>query len=129
MAIETQLPADADKHLSGRAAKEFGDAISKYADDLLKETNRLEATAKSTGGDPEITSNMVKDADLLLRRGWVRPKKKRSLVAAQITAAVGGFITGLLTDGERLKEPGMLVLFVVVLAITITATVISVMGE
>jgi hypothetical protein len=129
MALDLKIPDDATKYLKERAAAEYQVAVEKYAADLLKEASRLEAAATGTAGEPEITSTMVKDADILLRRGYVRPSKKPLLITAQLLATVGGFVTGLLADTEKLKAPGTLVFFIVLLAVTITAAVVAVLKD
>jgi lysozyme family protein len=72
---------------------------------------------------------MVKDADILLRRGYARPAKKPLLIGTQLVATVGGFMTGILADMDKLRDPNTLVLFVVVLAVTITAAVLALLKE
>lgn len=129
MALDLKVPDDATKHLKERAAAEYRDAVERYAGDLLKEASRLEAANKGTSGDPEITSTMVKDADILLRRGYARPSKKPFLIGAQLVATVGGFVTGLLADMEKLRDATTLVWFVVLLAVTITAAVLALVKE
>ena len=129
MALDLKVPDDAGTHLKDRAAAEYQDAVERYAGDLLKEASRLEAANKSTGGAPEITSTMVKDADILLRRGYARPSKKPLLIGAQLVATVGGFITGLLADMDKLRDATTLVVFVVFLAITIAAAVLALVKE
>lgn len=129
MPLELKIPDMASKYLNRQAESHYKKAVEGYAEDLLKEASRLEATAKSGTGDPEITSTMVKDADLLLRRGWVRPAKKPYLILAQIIATIGGFLTGLLADMDKLKDVVTLVVFVVLLTVTITATVVAVLKD
>lgn len=129
MPLDLKLPDDAAKYLNQQAANQYKHAVEGYAEDLLKEASRLEATAKSSPGDPEITSTMVKDADLLLRRGWVRPAKKPLLIASQLLATIGGFLTGLLADMDKLKDAATLVVFVVLLTVTITAAVVALMKD
>jgi len=117
------------EYLNERAKAEFKEAVDRYAEALLKEASRLESATKSTAGKPEITSTMVKDADILLRRGYTHPRKQVSLIAAQLVATVGGFFTGILADATRLKEPSGLAIFVVVLTITTASAVITVVKE
>ena|ERR1700722_18236661 len=91
----------------------------------LGEANRLEAATKSTRGTPEITSTMIRDANILLRRGYSRPPKGSLLIISQIASTVGALATGLLANTEKLNQPGGLALFVLVLVVTITATVLA----
>jgi hypothetical protein len=129
MTFDLKVPDEVTKHLKERAAAEYRGAVERYAVDLLKEASRLEAANKGTSGDPEITSTMVKDADILLRRGYARPSKKPLLIGAQLVATVGGFVTGLLADMDKLRDANALVLFVVILTLTITAAVVALVKD
>jgi hypothetical protein len=120
---------DALEYLNTPARTIFRSSLQSYSEALLREASRLEAAGKSTPGSPEITSTMVKDADILLRRGYSRPRKQPLLIMSQLVATVGGFLTGLLADANRLKEPKGLVLFVLVLTVTITAAVIAILKD
>lgn len=102
--------------------------VGQYCADLLAEASRIEA-AQNTSGSSELTSTMIRDADLILRRGYARRRKTPLLIGAQLVAAVGGFVTGLLTDKDSLKDPSQMVIFVALLTVTVTATVIAVMKE
>lgn len=114
--------------MNGPAQTAFATAVSRYSADLLAEASRLEA-ATNTSGTAELTSTMVQDADLLLRRGYAKRRKSRLLVCAQIVSAVGGWLTGVLTNGNVLKTPLGLGSFVVVLTVTLTALLVAVMKE
>lgn len=127
MPVEINISDEGTKYLNTPARDQLRVAVESYSGDLLKEASRLEATAKTTAGNPEITSSMVRDADLLLRRAYRRPKKK-SLVIVQIVAAVTGFLTGLLTD-LALKDPGWMIAFVVVLSVALTTTIFLVLKD
>jgi hypothetical protein len=129
VALQVPLRDSSTETLNPPAQTALSEAVSRYATDLLAEAGRLEAVVNTSGKPPELTSSMIQDADLLLRRGYSKPKKTRGLQAAQILAAVGGFLTGFLTDAEKLNQPLTLVAFVVILAGTITATVVSVVRE
>jgi hypothetical protein len=120
---------DTLKYLNAPARAIFRSSVQLYSEALLREASRLEAAGKSTPGSPEITSTMVKDADILLRRGYSRPRKGPLLVVSQLVATVGGFLTGLLADASRLKEPQGLALLILVLTVTITAAVIAILKD
>jgi len=129
VAVQITVADVGGEMLNPQAQAALTEATGRYAADLLAEAGRLEAVVNTSGGSPELTSSMIQDADLLLRRGYWKPKKTWGIQAAQISAAVGGFATGFLSDAEKLKEPVALVVFVLVLAGTITATVVSVVKE
>lgn len=123
MPIDITIPDHAVKYLNAPAATKLKALVEAYCNDLLKEASRLEANIKTSSGDPEFTSSMIQDADLLLRRGYSRPKQGRLFVGAQIVAPASGIVTGFLADSETLKDPLWLITFVVLLTITISATV------
>jgi len=115
--------------LKGPALTAFDEAVERYRADLFAEASRLEAALNSAGRAPEITSSMVQDADLLMRRGYAKRPKSGWLMLCKIGSAIGGFVTGILADADKLKDPQTLVTFIVVLSTTIVATVVSAMKE
>jgi len=129
MALSLSVQALAATPLNAPAHAALTDAVGVFATDVLAEAGRLEAVLNTSGTPPEITSSMIRDAALLVRRGYARPHRRRSLQAAQILATVGGFLTGLLADADKLKDTMTLALFIFLLASTITASVITVMKE
>jgi hypothetical protein len=124
MPLRIHVPDDDTRYLNSPAVAELESSMRKFSDDLLKEASRLEAASKTTSGNPEITSSMIRDATLLLRRGYRKPRKDRGLVGAQVVAAVTTLVTGLLADLEKLKDPILMIVFIVFLSIAITATVL-----
>lgn len=124
MPIQITVADNATQHFNPHAIAIAQASVGKYADDLCKEAGRLEAALRTTGGDPEITSSMVRDADLLLRRGYRQPRLGVWTITAKVGAPVAGFLTGLLADLQKLTDPAWLIAFIVLLAITITVTVI-----
>jgi hypothetical protein len=122
MQITVSLGEDGKNELGPAASKEFHSALDRYADNLLREAERLEAAQRSTAGPPELTGSNVKDADWALRRGLANRQKPWSVRVCQLFSAVGGLTVGLLYDKDSLREPGALVLFVCVLALTLGTT-------
>lgn len=129
MPVEISIHDDDIKYLNRPAKAELQKVIENYYNDLLKEANRLEATSKATQGSPEITSTLIKDADLLFRRGYRKPKRSPWLKAAQIGSTVASVITGILADPETLKSTLLIILFIVVFSIAIATTVLVVAKE
>jgi hypothetical protein len=129
MPVQIELPDESLTHLNQQAQEECRRAVDRYAQDLLREAGRLEATGRTAAGNPEITSSMVKDADLLMRRGYARRPKGVVMTIAQVMAPVSGAITGLLADMQKLRDPGTLILFVFLLAFTITTTAVVVLKD
>lgn len=124
-----KIPGDAVRYLNQQGLHQFITLVERYAIELLTEARRLEASGRSTNGDPEITSTLVRDADLHLRRGYRRRSKSLLLFVCQLIGTVGAWITGLLSDVELLKDPLLLMGFVVVLVATIAAMAVTLMKE
>jgi hypothetical protein len=129
MPLQITIPDDEIKYLNPPAITELEVSVRKFSDELLQESSRLEAASKTTNGNPEITSSMVKDATLLLRRGYRKPKKSWWLVVVQIVAVATTFVTGILADFDKLKEPNSMIAFIVFLSIAITTTVLVLFKE
>jgi hypothetical protein len=129
MSLDLKAPGDAVDLLKGHAANQYCGAIERYAKDLLAEASRLEAANRGAAGHPEITSTMVGDADILLRRGYKKARRKPGLIVAQLVATVGSFLAGILADMDALKDSTVLVVFIVALAITIAAAVVALVTE
>ena len=129
MPTNVTIPEDAVRYLNHQAKEELRTSVEQYRDDLLKEASRLEAATSSAAGIPQITSSMMKDADLLLRHGYRKPRSNPLMVISRIVAPVTGVLTGLLADTELLAEPRWLVAFVVTLALTFILTTIIVVKE
>lgn len=129
MAIDINLPDDDVQHLNPPARQQLQANVEDYIDQLLEESSRLEAVQRTSEGDPEINSSMVKDAALLIGRGYQRQKKPGWLRACQIVATLSALLTGFVFDFERLKDPIMLVVFVLILAAAITFNVIVLMKD
>jgi hypothetical protein len=129
MPIQISIPDASTRYLNATALNELQARVLSYVNDVVMEAGRLEAGTHSAAGAPEITSSMLADADLLLRRGYRRPRRRRLMTCAKVLSPVGGLLTGLLADFEKLKEPINLVLFVIFLAITIATTVVVALEE
>lgn len=129
MPVHIELSDDEVKFLNENARQQVQVSVRKFAGELLEEASRLEAAGHTGQGDPQITSSMVSDANLLLRRGYARRKKHPMLIGAQVVALVGGFLTGLFADADKLKDTGNLVTFVILLTITIATSVAVVLKD
>lgn len=129
MAIQIDIPDEDVQHLNDPAQQQLQRQVEHYIDQLLEEASRLEAGQRTTEGDPEVNSSMVKDAAHLISRSYQRHKKPAWLMACQIVATLSALFTGLLFDFDRLKDPVMLIAFVVVLAVAITFNVIVLMKD
>lgn len=111
------------------AKVELTKATLVFAEDLLKETNRIEASSHSGGGSPQITSGMVADAALLIRRGLLRPKQRLGVKMLRIGAAVMSMVVGFTYNASRLQDELYLVMFLIVVALAIFLVILSTMLE
>jgi len=128
--IEVLLPEEHERHLNEPAKAELRSAIGNFAEDLLEEAGRLEAAMRTTKGDPEVTSSMVRDADLLVRRGYRKVRKPRWLVLAQIVVIASTFTTGVLLDFQKFQTtPLYLGAFIVSLAVALGTNIVVYLKE
>src|SRR5262249_54021393 len=98
MRLEVNVPDSVATSITLETAKKtYAERIERYAADLFNEASRL-AIARSPTNTPEIVGANVEDADLLFRRGYVRPRGQRSTKVWQVVSTVCGIGTGLLAD-------------------------------
>lgn len=126
MPLQLTIPDEKTAYLNEPAKEELVAAIESYSDRLLREASRLEAATSTTGTDPEITSTMVRDADLLLKRAYRKPKKKPAVIVGEIVGPTTGLIAGMLANMKLLQSPVLFAIFIVLLAISVTSTVLVV---
>lgn len=129
MPFNLTVPENLTRYLNPQAHGEAQNRVQLYAVDLLQEASRLETSSRTADADPQITSSMVADADLLLRRGYRQVRRGHWLTAAKIISPLGALVTGLFADTEKLKDPAVLVIFVICIIVTATSTVLTVVKE
>lgn len=129
MPLQFQIDDDDVKYLNHDARTALLDSIRKYGTDVLDEALRLEATAGSQLGNPQVTSGIIEDADLVLRKGYRKPKKSARFKRAQIAAIFSTFVAGLLADYSFLQEPLYLVLFVLSIVISLSLAIFLLFAE
>ncbi len=121
-----------DKALTGfndPAKAELTKAATDFIEDLVKESNRIEATRNPASGNPQVTSSMVTDASVLVRRGLAQPRKKLGGKIVRILAAVLSLAVGFTYDAAKLQDKTYMLVFVVVVALAILAATISIIME
>lgn len=127
--MEIQISENDLKGFNNKAKGKLSEAATEFVGDLIEESNRLESTRNTTGDDPEITSSMVNDARILIRRGLTQPKKGIGLKALRISAAVLSLLVGMLYDSTKLQSSGYMVFFIVVITAAILTVTISTIKE
>jgi uncharacterized membrane protein YcjF (UPF0283 family) len=111
------------------AKAELRKAANDFIEDLIKESNRIEATRNHASGNPQVTSSMVTDAAVLVRRGLAQPKKRLGGKVVRILAAVLSLAVGFTYDAVKLQDKTYMLVFVVVVALAILAATISIIME
>lgn len=129
MPIKIEIPDNDVTYLNQPAKDELKTSVREYIDELLDEATRLEAANNTSGGNPQITSSMISDAELLLRRGYKKPKKSTWIKIIQILSSVSAAIFGVMFDYEKVQEPTFIVLLLLVFAVALGTTIFVVMSE
>lgn len=103
-----------------QAEKDFNSAVQSYNDDLRKEIERIEAGSNGIGGQPEVTSNMVADAQLVFKRGPIYKKNNITNGFLHLTFSIslvifGALISNDLTDSYwKISIAGLLLVIAVI---------------
>lgn len=129
MGVNIDIPDNDVRFLNPPAQQQLKSHINEYVDQLLAEASRIEADQRTATGDPEISSSMIKDAAHLIKRGYQRHKKSGWHVTLDIAGSMSALFVGLMFDFDRLKDPVMLVLFVLLLAVALTLNIITIMRD
>lgn len=129
MPLKIDIPDEDILYLNEPAKKELHVSTKRYVIEILEEADRLEAAHNDAGGNPEITSTMIRDAIIVLRRGYKKPRPSPKLIFLKISALISSLLVGIMFDYEELKNPILLILFIVVLAIAVALSVLLIVKE
>lgn len=127
--MEIQISEVDLKGFNDRAKEKLSEAATAFIGDLIEESNRLESSRNTTGDEPEITSSMVNDAQILIRRGLAKPRKGFGLKVLRVAAAVLSLLVGVLYDTTKLQSGGYMLLFIGVITAAILTVTISIIKE
>lgn len=127
--MEIKISENDLKGFNGKAEAELAEAVAEFVGDLIEESNRLESSVNTTGDDPEITSSMVNNARVLIRRGLAQPKKGVGSKIFRVAAAVSSLLVGILYDPIKLQSGGYMFLFICVVTAAILMVTISTIKE
>ncbi len=103
MAVQIEIADDKISNFSDDARESFKKQVEKYADDLVREANLLEETARENGAAMEITSNIVLQA---ARKNKIIHTKKanRFLLVMKIVSSLSLTATGFLFDSNGFQD-------------------------
>lgn len=121
-----------DKTIAGfndPAKAELKKAGLEFLEELVRESNRIEASRNPSSGTPQVTSSIVIDAAVLIRRGLSQPKKRIGSKLLRIAAAVLSLVVGFAYDATKLQDKTYMLIFVIVVALAIIAVTISTIME
>lgn len=127
--MKIDVPDSDLKGFNDQAKQKLSAVSSSFVADLIAEANRIEATRKTTGGDAEITSSMINDAGILLRRGLATPKKGNGVKVLRVTSAILSLSVGMLFDTQQLQNSAYMLLFIGVLTAAVICVTISTILE
>jgi hypothetical protein len=127
--MEIIIPDDDLKGFNEKAKSKLKEASKEFVNDLIEESNRLESSRNTSGDDPEITSSMVNDAIILIRRGLAQPKKNLLIKGLRVLAAVLSLLVGVLYDKTKLQDSGYMFLFIAVITAAILTVTVATIKE
>lgn len=121
-----------ERNLSGfndHAKTALKKSISDFSEELIKESNRIESSRNPSSDSPQVTSGIVNDATVLIRRGLVQPKKKTRVVVCRIISAIFSLLVGIIYDATKLQDKIYMLVFIIVVVIAIISLTISIIME
>lgn len=86
--------ANPTDNLNAAASAEVESSLDKFRQDLLDEAARLEANLNAGGAPAEVTAAMIRDANLIIRRGYMRRKRTKGQIAVQFISLGGSALLG-----------------------------------
>ncbi|WP_327667210.1 hypothetical protein OHN37_27265 [Streptomyces sp. NBC_00485] len=94
MQDELRVVVPGSDGLLGPTRDALESSITKYGDGVLREAQRLESLNRSGSGPAQVTIRDVQDAEIILRRNLIPPKKDMAGQILWLIASVSGIATG-----------------------------------
>lgn len=119
---------DTDDDLDGfnaQARQKLAEVVGDFAQNVIKETRRLEGYDNTTGNPPEITSNMVREASYIVKRPFRIRKPGFKTVLIKALSILLPFVTSLFFDKNKLQDTVYLVVIASLFAFSILAVILS----
>ncbi|MEY1236103.1 hypothetical protein AB7102_00860 [Providencia manganoxydans] len=104
-------------------------AVLNYSNELIEESNRIEADRNASNKNAEVTGAIVNDAVFYIKRGLTKRKKSRLMIACKITSAIASLFAGALYDPAKFTEGHDIIYFIAAVVIAIISISISVIKE
>ena|SRR5437867_4383030 len=127
--MQIEVPDSDLKGFNEQARARLSAVTLKFAEDLVEEANRIETGRNTTQGEPEITSSMVHDAELSIRRGLGVPRKSRGSKILRVVGAVLSLAVGIVYNATKLQGAGYMFLFISVVTAAIICVTISTLTD
>ncbi|MET7948823.1 hypothetical protein [Micromonospora sp. NPDC005324] len=80
--------------LPAETTRALADVLAKRGSELIEEARRLEADTAGGSAVPMITPSLISHLDIWQRRGYIRPKKPKSLIAWTTLTLLATFVGG-----------------------------------
>src|SRR5437016_2931687 len=129
MPIEITIPDAALTGFNAQAQTKLHSVVKEFVDDLIDESNRIEAGQNTTEGAPEITSSMVSDARVFVRSGSTPRKESFGRRLVRILAPVLTLVVGVMYDKQSLQQGVYMAVFVIFIAAAILCTTLSALQD
>ncbi|KAF5028964.1 hypothetical protein DSECCO2_653520 [anaerobic digester metagenome] len=129
MPIDIQIQNESVNGFNAQAKIKLEESVNEFISDLIEEANRIESGRNTTSGSPEITSSMVNDARVLIRRGLAQPKKGLRIKILRIFSSVLSLAVGIMYDSTKLQNSGYMLFFIIVIAAAILSVTIATIKE
>lgn len=109
------------------AKNELVNVTREYINDLLDETYRLEPlNALKKTKEHEITSTLVANANLVVRRNLGKKKIRWGVKLLKLVSSILTFLTGLFYDLDKFKNNSNYpIIFIILIAITLVVITID----
>lgn len=122
MPITLIIPDDDLVGFSPPALNQVHTSITVIANDVISEANRLEAINRPTNQAPDVSADMVRTAEMLVRRGIAQ--KKRSVPARlfRVGPVLMTFLCQFFWDKGSLQNGSYLILFGIAAGATLVWT-------
>jgi hypothetical protein len=127
--MQIDIPDGDLNGFNSKAKEKLDESAKEFVGDLIEESNRIESARNTSGNEPEITSSMVNDARVLIRRGLSQPKKNMNVRSIRVVAAILSLLVGMLYDSTKLQDSGYMLLFIFVITAAILTVTISTIKE